>query len=472
MSKSPDVPPPPAADPVPQRDGTEPPEAASTTAAARRVKITRPAKKAELFEREGPRGTRWYARVRHPGHSEMKSFASRREAEDWQREQAQTLAGAKDARGLGPRKTSLAEALLDYAHYCSVNKKGVEREVGRINAYLAAAGLPVLKVRRQADGRARLEEQALAEQLAALPPPFAAHRDARVAKRPRSAELRARLAVTPVAKITTHALRDFCNALLDDGLSGDSIRLEFAILRHLFNIAVTEWHWVTLSSPFVGLKLPRRNKPRDRRLSTEEAARFYAALDDCRNPWVKPYVQLAIETAMRRSEMLLASTWADVDFGRRYIHLRDTKNGEARHVPLTQRALAILHALPRVEGEARVFPLLPNELKCAWARLLARAGIADFRVHDLRHEGASRHATRLQGNVFLLQKITGHKSVKVLERYVNPGFDELLAQLDATEPPPALPAQPPSANVVPFAPAARPDESGAAPLAETKRKPA
>lgn len=468
MRKSPAVPPPPAAAHVSHPGSTE----QQTPAATRTVEIIRPAKKAELFQRKGPRGVRWYARVRHPGHCEMKSFASRSEAEDWQREQEQAIAGTKAARGLGPRKTSLALALLDYARQFSVNKKGVEREVMRINAYLGAAGLPVLKVRRLADGRPHIEEQPLSEQLAALPQPFAAHRDARVAKRPRSVALRAQLAVTPVAKITTHALRDFSNAMLDEGLSGDSIRLEFAILRHMFNLAVTEWHWVTLASPFIGFKLPKRNKPRDRRLSTEEAARFYAALDDCRNQWMKPYVLLAIETAMRRGEMLLASTWADVDLGRRYIHLRDTKNGEARHVPLTQRALAILQSLPRIEGDARVFPLLPNELKCAWARLLARTGIEDFRVHDLRHEGATRHAARLRGDIFLLQKITGHKSVKVLERYVNPGFDELLARLDATEPPPAMPAHPPSANVIPFTPAGRPEETGATPLPGPSKRPA
>lgn len=382
------------------------------------------------------RGKSWMALVRMKKARACETFNTRKQAEDWARVKEAQLRLAKEPRGLGPDRTTLAVALLDYAHLYSATKKSIDREVMRINSYLAAAGLPVLKVRREADGCARLEDQSLSEQLAALPEAFAAHRTQRVAKRPRVADLRARLAITPVSKVTSHALREYCNAMLAEGLTGDTIRLELAILRNMFNMAATEWHWVTLTSPFIGFKLPKRNKSRDRRLSPNESERFFTALDECRNKFVKPFVLLAIETAMRRSEILLSSTWADVDLGARFIHLRDTKNGDARSVPLTQRALAILQALPRVESDDRVFQLSLNELKCAWSRLLARANIKDFRVHDLRHEAASRHAERLGGDIFKLRQITGHKTLKMLERYVHPGLDELFAKLDSTEPPP------------------------------------
>ena len=57
-----------------------------------------------------------------------------------------------------------------------------------------------------------------------------------------------------------------------------------------------------------------------------------------------------------------------------------------------------------------------------------------IRFHDLRHTSATRHAKRLNGNIFLLQLITGHKSLSMLKRYVNPTMKDALAALDATEP--------------------------------------
>lgn len=190
----------------------------------------------------------------------------------------------------------------------------------------------------------------------------------------------------------------------------------------------------------------------------------------CRNPWVRPFVHFAVETAMRQGEML-AISWRDVDLQQRHVKLRDSKSG-ARLVPLTQRALAILRALPRVAGEELVFPITEDKLKNAWKKAKRRAGITDFREHDLRHEGASRHAVRLNGNTFLLKKITGHKTIEMLERYVNLGFDELLAQLDATEPPAASVAAPEAqteghaalpSNVVPLRPRGTPEGGGSTP---------
>jgi site-specific recombinase XerC len=292
-------------------------------------------------------------------------------------------------------------------------------------------------------GQYQLEEVSAA-QLKALPAAFAQHRDQRVKQRQQTNKLRAALALTPVGKLTTHAFRELCNAMVSEGLTGGTIRLEFALLRHCFNQAIKEWHWSTLSNPLDGFKLPRANPPRDRRLTAEEATRLDIALDDCRNPWVKPYIGLAIETTMRRSEILLTATWADVHLEQRFIYLRDTKNGAPQKVPLTKRALEILAALPRAAGQEQVFPLTTDALDKAWKRALRRADIHDMHIHDLRHEGTSRLALRLNGNIFLLKQVTGHKSTKMLERYVNVGLNDVLAEFDKTEPPAVV--EPPPAT--------------------------
>ncbi len=85
-------------------------------------------------------------------------------------------------------------------------------------------------------------------------------------------------------------------------------------------------------NPISDVKRPRVRNDRDVRLFDGEEEALLAALGDSRNPWIKPAVILAIETAMRRGE-LLALRWEDVNLNTRVARLHDTKNGEARFHP-------------------------------------------------------------------------------------------------------------------------------------------
>jgi integrase len=151
--------------------------------------------------------------------------------------------------------------------------------------------------------------------------------------------------------------------------------------------------------------------------------------------------------------MLLTAEWGDVrNDDEAFLRLRNSKTGP-REVPLAPAALAVLKGLPRLEGTERIFPMTPNQLKCAWARVLKRAGITGLRIHDLRHESASRYALALGGNPFLLKEITGHKSIKMLERYVNFSRKELMQKLKDTKNPVIAspePSAPLTDNVVPL----------------------
>jgi integrase len=129
---------------------------------------------------------------------------------------------------------------------------------------------------------------------------------------------------------------------------------------------------------------------------------------------------------MRRSE-ILSLRWADVFFDDRYVRLHDTKNGEARDVPLSSRAVATLAALPRhING--RVFPITPDALKKAFVRACERAGLENLHFHDLRHEATSRIAERLD-NILELSAVTGHKTVQMLKRYYHPRATDLALKL-------------------------------------------
>ncbi|EQD25943.1 phage integrase family protein, partial [mine drainage metagenome] len=104
-------------------------------------------------------------------------------------------------------------------------------------------------------------------------------------------------------------------------------------------------------------------------------------------------------------------------------HLPHTKNGSARDVPLSSRAVAILHALPRrIDG--RVFGLRPDSVTQAFERAAQRAGIENLRLHDLRHEATSRLAEKLP-NLIELAAVTGHKDLRMLKRYYHPRATDL-----------------------------------------------
>jgi len=110
-----------------------------------------------------------------------------------------------------------------------------------------------------------------------------------------------------------------------------------------------------------------------------------------------------------------------VDFKNYAIHLHDTKNGSARAVPLTMQAEEVLKSLTRsINQNALVFFGLSYEgLKQAFERALKRARICDFRLHDLRHEAASRAAETGQLSITELQAVTGHKDPRMIARYVH-----------------------------------------------------
>lgn len=250
----------------------------------------------------------------------------------------------------------------------------------------------------------------------------------------------------------------------DDRLQGRGCRKvkaatvvrELQIVKRMINTARREWDIGLPENPIDNVRFPRVSNARTRRFHIGEEQYLLASLelgeraDDgtlgsgVRNPWVRPMVLLAIETAMRRGE-LLSLRWKNVDLDRRVAHLPLTKNGESRDVPLSSKAAAILDALPRSIG-GQVFPITADALKKCWQRAMKRAiasyvsdrnvaeitadpdFLRNFRFHDLRHEATTRLAERVT-NPLELARITGHKDLKMLLRYYNATAEELAKKL-------------------------------------------
>ena len=134
-----------------------------------------------------------------------------------------------------------------------------------------------------------------------------------------------------------------------------------------------------------------------------------------KNPLIAPIIIFAVETGMRRSEML-ELRWFDINKDKRTAKLINTKNGEDRIVPLTRNAFEVLQTLE--QDKEVVFPITANCLQLAWRRVKKNADIDDLRFHDLRHEAISRffeHGLTVPE----VALISGHKDIRQLFRYTH-----------------------------------------------------
>lgn len=367
------------------------------------------------------------------------------EAEQEMKDLVDAQAALGKPKGFGPLDTTVAQALQDMALERLKFLKGAVKDADRINRWLRAAGLATLKVTPWAQSEAArksYEELGVAPEdqgvlfCVTLEPPaqtrriprgLVSHRRSLVKASSRSDKVRAYVGGLPMAAVQTDHLQGFIDALRGEGKKPATVQLERAVLRGLFNHARKRWHWgLPKTNPALGLDMPVVDNGRTRVMSLDEQSRLDDAIADCRNRLVGPTMTLFTETGMRASEPIEHARWRDVDWDKKVLSLQDAKTGR-RGVPLSPKAIAALHELRSLTGgrpDDKVVAISYESLKAAWKRACERAGVDDLRIQDLRHTAATRLALK-SGNVFLVKALTGHKTMAMLERYVNVGAEDV-----------------------------------------------
>src|SRR5205823_14666093 len=127
------------------------------------------------------------------------------------------------------------------------------------------------------------------------------------------------------------------------------------ILSHLYRVAAADWGLETLANPVAKIKKPSIPRGRERRLGHGEEQLLLHACDQSESTWLGPLVRLAVATAMRQGE-LVGLTWSQIRLAERTILLTETKNGQARTIPLSTTAIQVLRSISRT-GAERVFPI-------------------------------------------------------------------------------------------------------------------
>ena len=260
----------------------------------------------------------------------------------------------------------------------------------------------------------------------------AEHRKAKV--------LKEHLGTYSLVAITPGLVAEYRDERLESGMSNDTVRLELALLSHLFTIAIKEWQMGLLYNPVANIRKPAPGKGRDRRLSSGEEQSLLKACDSYSNPMLGWVVRVALYTGMRAGE-IKSLTRPQVDLDKRTVYLSETKNGSTRTVPLTLQATevfreALNHPIRILDTEL-IFWGEPKrngvrgsyEYHPAWGWALRKAGIKDLRFHDLRHEAVSRLVEAGLGDQEV-SAISGHKSMQMLKRYTHLRAEDLVDRLD------------------------------------------
>jgi integrase len=253
-------------------------------------------------------------------------------------------------------------------------------------------------------------------------------------------QLRKALGKYALAAVTPDLVAGFRDRQLAAGKANNTVRLELALLGHLFTMAMKEWRVGLTYNPVHAIRKPSPGRGRDRRLSDEEELQLLKACDAHSNPMFGWIVRIALETGMRSSE-IASLRRSHVDLKKRIVRLADTKNNSARSVPLSRGAAQLfrdaLNNPVRVLDSDLLFPGEPGRdgarrpyaFTKQWMDTKRNLKMTDLRFHDLRHEAVSRLVESGLSDQEVAA-ISGQKSMQMLKRYTHLRAEDLVARID------------------------------------------
>jgi integrase len=346
-----------------------------------------------------PSGT-WKAVIRKIGWpTTVKTFRTKRDAEDWSRRTEDEMVRGVYIERAASERLTLTDALKRYVAEVTPTKRPSSQEAEHRRAAILTQHLGKYS-------------------LAALNPELVARfRDLRLA-----GEDRRDATGKPIPR------------------ANNTVRLELALLGHLFTVAIKEWGIGLVVNPVMSIRRPSPGPGRNRRLSSEEEKRLLAAVDKHSNPMLRWIVRIALGTGMRASEILTLRRM-QVDLKRRVVRLIETKNTMPRTVPLSKVTTelfreALNHPIRPIDTDLIFFgepgkdgKRRPYQFNPVWSNIKREQGLVDVHFHDLRHEAVSRFVEAGFSDQEV-SAISGHKSMQMLKRYTHLRAEDLVGRMD------------------------------------------
>ncbi|MFC1539828.1 tyrosine-type recombinase/integrase, partial [Candidatus Latescibacterota bacterium] len=211
-----------------------------------------------------------------------------------------------------------------------------------------------------------------------------------------------------------------------EGASNATINREIACLKCILSRAF-EWEYIE-KNPLIGLKMLKEPEPIERYLTKDEAERLITVSP----PYLRDIIIFALGTGARKSEMLNL-TWEDVVINEVFKYGEITvigKGDKRRTIRMNKTVYNLVVRKMKEKDSLYVFPSMRTDknithVKRSFATALKKAGIENFRFHDLRHTAAS-WMVQSGVNLYSVQKILGHSSIRTTQRYahLSPGYLE------------------------------------------------
>ncbi|MEO6687862.1 MAG: site-specific integrase [Dokdonella sp.] len=340
---------------------------------------------ATIERRIGTSGkTTWRVRVRKlAGPALTKSFRKKSDAEEWARGIEHKIDVGDHVPNAEARKRTLADA---------------------IDRYLTIT-LPRSKHRKSADEQTRL-----------------------------LAWWRAELGTRSLVSITAATIaeaRDKLSANLNRAgkpVTGATVNRYVTSLSAVLTVTLKEYGWIQ-RNPARNVTRLADSKGRERFLSGPERTKLLEACDASSFSMLGAIVRLALATGARKGE-LMNLQWSGVDLDRRSARFLDTKNGDARTVPLAASAVTALESMHlSIPPEGAVIPYSVTTLDKAWQVARELAGLGDVRFHDLRHSAAS-YLAMSGASLMDIAAILGHKTLAMVKRYSHLSEQHTTAAVD------------------------------------------
>jgi integrase len=216
-----------------------------------------------------------------------------------------------------------------------------------------------------------------------------------------------------------------------------TINRELAVISHLLNKAL-EWGWIGHTA--VRIRKLKEGAGRIDFLSVEEAAALLESAKHDPNPQIYPFILIGLHTGMRKSE-ILSIRRADIDLANNTIAIPKAKAG-ARQQPISETVASLLREMVIVlpPGTPWLFPSLAakdghtKDIRKAFVRCVIAAGLDPIKVvrHTLRHT-AITHLVQAGVDLPTVKRISGHKTLAMVERYAHQHGAHIQGALDRLE---------------------------------------
>lgn len=232
-----------------------------------------------------------------------------------------------------------------------------------------------------------------------------------------------------LSRIARWEVEDWLNGLLERGLAPSSCNRFLAVFKTICAVAERRGVLRIGASPCAGVASLKTHAQRERYLLHDEAQRLMRRLEKSGRMEALA-LRLLLLTGARKGEILNAR-WEHVNLEQRLLTVPVSKSGKPRHIILSCAAIAVIKAIPRKSdnpwlfpGQARGKPL--SDLYLFWNNVRREIGLADVRIHDLRHTFAS-FLVNAGHSLYEVQNMLGHTDPRTTMRYAHLGHASLVA---------------------------------------------